>query len=228
MKRFALIFCFLASLTACNKDKRPTVVLLGDSITWGEEPVCEHDRYDTPITHYAKKLAKKLVGKGCSAEFDITKALPQYNFIVMGYHDARADQLFKDTRARPKQMHGENHVAEAIALKPDMVVVLAGTNDMKQKMPPEFTAERVRAIRKAFNDAGIRVAVATVPIGTGFDRQALDNLNKGLGAEIDYYSVTQVNGEQKQGLFNDGIHPNAAGYEVMLPELKRALEKALR
>jgi hypothetical protein len=93
----------LLSLTACRTERKPTIVLLGDSITSGEEPICERDRYVRPITHFVKKTIKAALNKqACSESFDISKALPQYNFIVMGYHDARSDQLLVDTRRTPQ------------------------------------------------------------------------------------------------------------------------------
>jgi lysophospholipase L1-like esterase len=47
-------------------------------------------------------------------------------------------------------------------------------------------------------------------------------------ALLDYYPVmVDAAGALKQGLSDDGLHPNAQGYAVMSPVAQRAIEAAL-
>jgi lysophospholipase L1-like esterase len=222
MKRIAV--ALLLSLTACRTKHKPTIVLLGDSITWGEEPICKHDRYSKPVTHFLKKTLKVALNKeACSKQFDISEALPQYDFIVMGYHDARSDQLLIDTRKTPQIMHEEDHVSEAITSHPDLIVLLIGTNDLRQHVPAETVLANIDKIRQRVSAAGIKLKIASVPLGKGFDVEQLSKLNANLHPEIDYYSATERDGMQLPGMFLDGIHPSPEGYRAMLPDLRRAL-----
>lgn len=46
---------------------------------------------------------------------------------------------------------------------------------------------------------------------------------------VDYFSaLVDDKGWMKQGLANDGLHPNAGGYKIMAPIISAAIEQALR
>jgi acyl-CoA thioesterase I len=48
-------------------------------------------------------------------------------------------------------------------------------------------------------------------------------------AYVDYFSaVVDEKGWMKEGLANDGLHPNAEGYKIMVPIVSAAIEQALR
>lgn len=199
--------------------------MLGDSITWGLEPICEHDRYEHPYVHLAKRIVKPIFGKGCKDAFDISKALPQYNFIVMGYPDARSDQMGLDTRSWGKN---QDHVAQAMALSPDVIVLLVGTNDIKQAVGIPTILKNIESIKDRIGNSKIKLLLANVPLGKGLDSSEVVDLNSRSGATIDYFSTLQDHGVQNKTFYHpDGIHPNTLGYEAMLPALRAALHKEL-
>jgi lysophospholipase L1-like esterase len=46
---------------------------------------------------------------------------------------------------------------------------------------------------------------------------------------VDYYAATvDANGEFRSGYTNDGLHPNARGYELMAPVVEAAIAQTVR
>lgn len=136
---------------------------------------------------------------------------------------------------------------DVIALKPVVVHILAGTNDVAENQDPyDFTSTTnnllaMAAMAKANN---IRVVMGSVPPATSFAwRPALGNrsdkiqtLNgwiKTFCAQnghvyADYWPVLGDGlGGLKAGLGNDSVHPNAAGYAAMNPIALAAIDKAM-
>lgn len=217
MKRFGILLTVL--LTGCEHQKRPTVVFLGDSITFHMQPHCDIERQSKPLEYFAKSLIRPLAGKGCDGEFDINRELPRYNTVVMGYGLRRSDELSEDTFD-----NNRDHVAEAISLRPNLIVLLAGTNDLEQHNSADVIANRIAAIRERLLNAHIPVLLGSVPMGKGMDRQQVRKLNALTKPDVDYYSAL----ESRKGLLWDGLHPNNAGYYAMLNALRPVLAKSLR
>jgi lysophospholipase L1-like esterase len=145
--------------------------------------------------------------------------------------------------------------ADVIALRPQVVVILAGTNDIAGNTGP-ITLEEIEgnlaSMAELARANGIRVVFSSVmPVSNyGHDREGnpLDmrikrpperilELNawiKKYAAEnglvyLDYYSaMVDDQGLLKKELSEDGLHPNAAGYAVMAPLAEKAIQGALR
>ncbi len=136
---------------------------------------------------------------------------------------------------------------DVVDLKPKVVVILAGTNDIAGNTGPS-TPEMIQANLKSMVEIaranGIRPVLASIlpasdyPWKPGLDPgPKIAALNQWLGkyaqenriVYLDYYSA-MVN--DKLGLparlSEDGVHPNEAGYAVMGPLAEKAIAQALR
>jgi lysophospholipase L1-like esterase len=137
---------------------------------------------------------------------------------------------------------------DVIALKPKVVVILAGTNDIAGNTGPMTLEEiegNLQSMAELAKANGIRVVLASVLATSDYIRPQTDRrpnekirqLNdwirsyaaKNGHVYLDYYSATlDQNGVLKKEVTYDGLHPNAAGYEVMGPLAQKAIAQALR
>lgn len=136
---------------------------------------------------------------------------------------------------------------DVIALKPKVVVILAGTNDLAGNtgpMTPEETLGNLISMTELAKANGIRVVLASILPATIFQwRKEVGNPAESILAlnamiedyatkngciYLDYHSVLQ-NEEKglKQEYAQDSVHPNLAGYQVMAPLAEKAIAKAL-
>ena len=133
---------------------------------------------------------------------------------------------------------------DVIALHPDKVHIMAGTNNLAGNTGPNSAEDFKNDIRTMVDLAqahGIEVVLATIPPADHFDwrpdlrpAQQIRELNawlemlaheRGL-TFVDYYSaMTTPTGGMKPELSNDGVHPNTSGYAVMRPLVDSALER---
>lgn len=135
---------------------------------------------------------------------------------------------------------------DVINLKPALVVILAGTNDIAGNTGPSTLemimdnlismAELAKAnnikvvlssVLPAFDypwKPGIEPAIKIVKLNEMIKKYADDH---GI-VYIDYFSsmADERNGLKKE-LSGDGVHPNDAGYKVMEPLVEAAIKKAL-
>lgn len=128
---------------------------------------------------------------------------------------------------------------DVLSLEPLAVVVLCGANDVAQEgFDAEGTAANVRAIAEAAQAAraGIPVIVmATLPQDNPANAQRVVQVNRELGAALrgvdgvrlvnTYSPFLGEDGRQKPGLFSDGIHLTAEGYQVLAEALRPALDQ---
>lgn len=137
---------------------------------------------------------------------------------------------------------------DVIALRPKVVVILAGTNDLTGKNAPsrlEAIEDNLTSMSELAKAHGIRVVLASLlPVSDYVKAQtnrrspeqivALNSWMKDYAARnglvyLDYYSTMLDDKKMlKQELTYDGLHPNDAGYEVMAPLAEKAIVKALR
>lgn len=133
--------------------------------------------------------------------------------------------------------------ADVIALKPRVVQILAGTNDIAGNTGP--TSERafqdnIQSMAELAKAHHIRVVIASIlpmdKLGWRPDYRPADEvrrLNAWLRAYaarakvsyLDYYShLATPEGGFRRDLSNDGVHPNLVGYAIMRQLAARAIK----
>lgn len=138
---------------------------------------------------------------------------------------------------------------DVIELKPKVVVILAGTNDLAGNTGPttlDAIQDNLRSMAELANAHGIRVVFASVlpvsdyelrdgkPIVQTVRRPpdrilALNKWMKDYAAAnhhgyLDYFTaMADDKGFLKDELSNDGLHPNEQGYVVMAPLAEAAI-----
>ena len=144
---------------------------------------------------------------------------------------------------------------DVIALKPKVVVMLAGTNDLGGNTGPttvEAIQDNIQTMAELAWVHGIRLVIASIlpvndysknrdgaPIirSTSRPPDKIAKINTWIKdyahsnrlVFLDYFSAMADNkGYLKEELSRDGLHPNQKGYEVMQPLAQAAIESALR
>jgi lysophospholipase L1-like esterase len=144
---------------------------------------------------------------------------------------------------------------DVIALKPKVVVILAGTNDIAGNTGPmtlEAIEDNLASMAELARANGIRVIFSSLLPVSDYEKtkegkqiirtqqrppeqiKALNEWMKRYAAAnkmtyLDYYSaMIDDKGFLKDELSNDGLHPNVKGYEVMSPLAERAIAEALK
>ncbi|MEO8096901.1 MAG: SGNH/GDSL hydrolase family protein [Acidobacteriota bacterium] len=139
---------------------------------------------------------------------------------------------------------------DVIDLKPAVMIVLAGTNDIAKNNGPatlEMVAENIQMMTELAQLHGIKVILSAVmpisdyvpnrPQTRGRPPGDILKLNawmkdycaKSGAIFVDYYAaVVDDKGMLKEGFSNDGLHPNEKGYALMVPVAAAAIEKALK
>lgn len=139
---------------------------------------------------------------------------------------------------------------DVIALQPKVVLILAGTNDIAGNtgaMRMEDIKNNFATMAELSRLHGIYVILCSLLPVHNYGSEAelrlirrpiekILELNRGLREYavqndcqyLDYFSaVLDENGLLKRGMAEDGLHPNAMGYEAMAPLAQAAIERAL-
>jgi lysophospholipase L1-like esterase len=137
---------------------------------------------------------------------------------------------------------------DVIALKPKVVVILAGTNDIAGNTGPstlEMIEDNLTSMAELAKVNGIKVVLSSVmPVCDYIKPQtarrppeqiiALNAWMKEYAAKnnlvyLDYYTAMLDDKQAlKQELTYDGLHPNDAGYNLISPLAEKAVAAALR
>ena len=144
---------------------------------------------------------------------------------------------------------------DVIDLKPKVVVILAGTNDIAGNtgdMTLEAIENNYRSMAELAKANGIKVVFASILPISDYNKNAQGQqivrsiqrqpakilaLNKWLKdyaaankhIYLDYFSATvDDKGLLRADLANDGLHPHAEGYKLMAPLAQKAIDAALR
>lgn len=175
-------------------------------------------------------------GDSITQFWNLSVYFPDRSYINRGIAGQTTPQLL--IRFRP----------DVIALKPRVVVILAGTNDLAGNTGPmtlnqiEDNYASIAELAKAHQ---IRVVFASVlPIHDGTSKisegrplakiKALNQWLKeyciaGHCIYLDYYnSMLDARGMLRHELSDDGLHPNEQGYAWMAPLAATAIQQALR
>ena len=137
---------------------------------------------------------------------------------------------------------------DVIDLKPAVLVIFAATNDIARNTGPvtlTMIEENFQAMTELAQAHGIKVILCSVtPISDYTPRKQTEGrppadilkLNAWLreyaekthSGFADYYAaLVDEKGMLKEGFSNDGLHPNAKGYQLMAPVIEAALVKVL-
>jgi lysophospholipase L1-like esterase len=136
---------------------------------------------------------------------------------------------------------------DVVALKPAVVVILAGTNDIAGNTGPstlEMIEGNLASMTELAQANGIKVVLASVlpvydyPWKPGLEpAEKIVALNSWMrqyasahhAVYLDYHSAMA---DDRQGmrkeLSGDGVHPNEAGYRIMAPLAEQAISQALK
>jgi acyl-CoA thioesterase I len=136
---------------------------------------------------------------------------------------------------------------DVVALRPKVVVILAGTNDIAGNTGPstaEMIEDNLASMAEIASANGIRVVLASIlpafdyPWRPGLQpAPKIATVNEWMKeyarahqhVYLDYYAamVDERHG-LKEAYGTDGVHPSKAGYEVMAPLAEKAIAAALR
>ncbi len=135
---------------------------------------------------------------------------------------------------------------DVIDLKPKVVIILAGTNDIAGNTGPmtlEMTRNNIISMSEIAQANGINVIISSVlpaydyswKPGLSPDKK-IPKLNEMLKQYAENKGFVYLNYfasmvDDRNGLINeygsDGVHPNEMGYKVMAPLAEAAIEKSL-
>ncbi|MBK7106159.1 MAG: SGNH/GDSL hydrolase family protein [Ignavibacteriae bacterium] len=135
---------------------------------------------------------------------------------------------------------------DVINLKPKVVVILAGTNDIAGNTGPstlEMILDNLKSMSEIAKANGIKVILSSVvpafdyPWKSGmYPNEKIPQLNKMIKKYcdendviyLDYFSaMTDERNGLPEKFSADGVHPNADGYKIMEPLVEAAIKKAL-
>lgn len=138
---------------------------------------------------------------------------------------------------------------DVIDLKPAAVIILAGTNDIARNTGPEtltMIEENMQAMTELAQAHGIKVILCSVTPVSDYGRTKqtpgrppsdilkINTWMKAYAAKVnavyaDYYSaLVDEKGMLKEPISTDGLHPNAMGFQLMVPVADAAIQKALK
>ncbi len=139
-------------------------------------------------------------------------------------------------------------MADVIRARPAAMIVLAGTNDLARGVPMQAIQDNLAMIAEFAEARKVKVALASVlpihdynkDVNPAYEMSKrrppadIKTLNAWIKSYCqrkgfqyaDYFSaMADAQGFLKKELAEDGLHPNAAGYQVMAPIAAVAIEK---
>jgi acyl-CoA thioesterase I len=136
---------------------------------------------------------------------------------------------------------------DVVALKPKVVVILAGINDIAGNTGPAtqaMIADNLMSMTEIAQANGIRVVLSSVLPAYDFPWKrgiapapkvvALNSWIRCYAGQagavyLDYYSkMVDARGGLSPEMASDGVHPTDAGYRIMAPLAEAAIQEALR
>jgi lysophospholipase L1-like esterase len=136
---------------------------------------------------------------------------------------------------------------DVIGLKPAVVIIHAGTNDLARLLGPGTRgtfADNVMSMTELAKAHGIRVVLASIlpvcdcfteqtarrsPIRLGDFNEWLQEYAKASGSVyLDFFTALAEDRSFRKEWTADGLVPNAEGYKVMAPLAEAAIAKALK
>ncbi len=136
---------------------------------------------------------------------------------------------------------------DVVHLKPAVVVILAGTNDIAGNTGPmtrEMTQDNFEAMIAMARQNGIKVVITSITPASAFPwRMSVTGVADSVRADndmlkalcqreglvyVDYHSaLTNVQGGLDPDMSFDGVHPREKAYAIMAPLAQAGIDKAL-
>jgi lysophospholipase L1-like esterase len=202
----------------------------------------ELSRYQSANAALAVPLAGEnrvvFYGDSITDAWNLAKTFPQKPYVNRGISGQTTSQMLLRFRQ------------DVVNLRPKVVVILAGTNDIAGNTGPmtlEAIESNFASMAEIARANGIRVVFSSVlpvhnytaksedffPLRPLVKIEALNLWLKQYCAAhgdiyLDYYvAMVDTGGLLKREYAEDGLHPNDAGYAVMVPLAEAAIQKAL-
>jgi lysophospholipase L1-like esterase len=177
------------------------------------------------------------MGDSITDGWDLAKYFPGKPYVNRGISGQTTPQML--VRLYP----------DVIRLRPAAVIILAGTNDIAGNTGPEtleMIEDNFRAMAELAGSRGIKIILCLLTPVSDYTKSkqterhpltdvlALNEWLRSVAPDIhavvaDYYTpLVDDKGMMREGYSEDGLHPNARGYELMAPVAAAAIEKALR
>jgi len=177
------------------------------------------------------------LGDSITDGWDLAKYFPGKPYVNRGIGGQTTTQML--VRMHPDVIH----------LQPAAFILLAGTNDIARNTGPEtqeMVEDNIRAMCELAESHHIKIILCLLtPVsdytkGKQTERRPpadIVNLNHWLEsyapdvhAQVaDYYTaLVDDKGMLREGFSDDGLHPNARGYELLAPVAEAAIEAALK
>ena len=119
--------------------------------------------------------------------------------------------------------------SDVVALKPATVVILAGSNDVRDGADLTAARDSVAAMAGMARANGIQPVVCTIPPMDGHmddvrRYNAMLTSDPQVPVSCDYFgALTDQQGNPLPAILHDGLHPSALGYLRMAVEVSRSL-----
>jgi len=184
-----------------SRDNRPVIVAFGDSLTAGL-------RVD-PDLNYPSQLQRKIDAGGY-----------RYKVVNAGVSGETSSQ-------------GLNRIRTIIDLRPSIVIVELGANDGLRGLPAETTRRNLAAIVQGLQSAGAKVVLAGMRVPPNYGPQYTSTFRNTFKDVAKQYDVPLIpfflegvggNAELNQ---DDGIHPTAEGYKIVVENVWAVLQPLL-
>jgi acyl-CoA thioesterase-1 len=194
------------------------IVAMGDSTTAG-----------TPAFKSPREAPPDGAGDRTSQyAYWLTQAHPEWEVINQGVNAQRSDTI------------AARFAADVVALKPAVVVIIAGVNDVYQGRPAQHVKEQLVAMYNMAQHAGIKVVAGTIiPYNTAtVDQNArMHEINDWIRSQAKadpriVFADTRaaVSAPERPDMLAsspDGLHPDAAGYRKMAGAIEPAILQTL-
>jgi acyl-CoA thioesterase I len=184
-----------------RQEDRPAIVAFGDSLTAGAGV--------EPGMNYPSQLQQKIDAEGY-----------RYRVINAGVSGETSSQ-------------GLSRIQDVLDLQPVIAIVELGANDGLRGMPVSTTRQNLEAIIKRFQSAGSKVILAGMRVPPNYGLQytnAFSQLFRDVAGKSDValipFFLEGVGGNPALNQ-DDGIHPTAEGYKIVVERVWKTLKPLL-
>lgn len=177
------------------------------------------------------------LGDSITDGWDLAKYFPGKPYVNRGISGQTTMQML--VRMHPDVIH----------LQPAAFILLAGTNDIAGNTGPEtleMVEDNIRAMSELAASHNIKIVLCLLTPVSDYTKNIqterrppadiaklnhwIESFAPDVHAEVaDYYAAAvDERGMLREGYSEDGLHPNARGYELLAPVAEAAIERALK